>query len=403
MMSTEGTKRSFHVGDIVIGQGESGSCAYIIEEGLVEVLLEHPDGTIDQLGTRGPGAIVGEMALVEHPRPHGATVRALKDCSMQEISRDELSRRLKDADSTIQTVSQDILSRYRDMLARADILGEVPSASVASDLPDLIASTRESVLAQLKVANEFYAALESRQLSLHYQPIVKLESGDVVGFEALMRWTHPEKGEISPNDFIPIAENSELIIDAGKWMAEGACNALKRITEAVGPTRSLFMSINVSPREFDRANFGRDIVDTVKRAGVTPSQIRLEITEHSPIQDTTKAKEILESCRAAGFTIVLDNFGTGMSSMSHLVRLHADVVNIDRSFVKTLRPDQPAVAASVVALAKTLKLTVGAEGVESSEQASVLREMGCDLAQGFYFARPMTEDAIIETFRPPTP
>src|SRR5262245_46195346 len=214
-MNGHGAKRLFYAGDVIMRQGEDGSYAYVIEDGLVEIVIERTGGKIQHLGTRGPGAIVGEMAIVDRA-PRSATVRALKDCKMLEISREDLEQRLKKTDPVVEMISRVILTRYRDTLTRAEILGDNQGTWPPPETLERTLTTRTDVLANLKIANEFKEALDSRQLSLHYQPIVELTGGYVVGFEALMRWTHPEKGPISPGIFIPVAEQSELIVDASR-------------------------------------------------------------------------------------------------------------------------------------------------------------------------------------------
>ena len=396
-MNGHGAKRLFNAGDVIMRQGDDGTYAYIIEDGLVEIEIERTGGRIQHLGTRGPGAIIGEMAIVDRA-PRSATVRALKDCKMLEISREDLEQRLKKTDPVVEMISRVILTRYRDTLTRAEILGDNQGTWPPPETLERTLTTRTDVLEKLKIANEFKEALESRQLSLHYQPIVELTGGYVVGFEALMRWTHPEKGPISPGIFIPIAEQSELIVDASRWAVEEACFALKRIEQAVRPKRRLYMSVNFSSHDFAESDFVNHVTSTVDRTGVEPAQVRLEITERALIQQPAKAKQALDECRSRGMGVAIDDFGTGYSSLRYLHYYPIETLKVDQSFTRVMQTEARSfeLVRSIIALGKNLNMTVVTEGVESSEEARLLRAMGCDTAQGYYFAKPMTEDAIIE-------
>ena len=230
----EGSKaqRDFKAGDIIMRQGEKGDYAYIIEQGLVEILIERPDSEPQQVGTRGAGTIIGEMAIVDDA-PRTATVKALEDCKMLAISRNDFAQRLKSSDPVIQMISQVILTRYRDTLTRVEILGNSENYPPAEAIERGYAA-QSDVVESVKIANEFKTAIENGDLELHYQPIVDLANGNVKGFEALMRWTHATEGFISPGVFIPIAEKSGIIVEASKWAVKEACAALKRIGTALG-------------------------------------------------------------------------------------------------------------------------------------------------------------------------
>ncbi len=211
-------KRSFKAGDVIMQQGEPGACAYIIEEGLVEILLEKPDGRVVPVATRGPGTIVGEMAIVDRA-PRVATVKALKDCKMLEISQEDFDLRLKTTDPVIQMISQVILARYRDTLKRVEMFSQNDAWAPVEAL-ERGYTAQTDVMESVKIANEFKTALENNELHMVYQPIVDLAMGEVAGFEALMRWTHPTQGFISPGVFIPIAEKTGIIVSASKWALE---------------------------------------------------------------------------------------------------------------------------------------------------------------------------------------
>lgn len=393
------SKRSFSTGEIIMRQGEKGDCAYIIEEGVVEIYIERDGNRIQTVGTRGPGTIIGEMAIVDDA-PRTATVKAVKDCKMLEITRDDFARRLKTSDPVLQMISQVILTRYRDTLMRAEILREGTSFPPPEMLErDYTAQT--DVVESIKIANEFEAALKNNQLQLHYQPIIDLSKGSVAGFEALMRWIHPEKGFISPGIFIPIAEKNGLIIEASRWALGEACRALKRIEGRIGREENLYMSVNFSSMDFAAENFLDHVYRILSESDVPARQLKLEITERLLIQQPDNAKDTLEMCRKAGMGIAIDDFGTGYSSLSYLYFFPIDTLKIDQSFIRAMFRDDKSLelVKSIIGLGKNMNMNIIAEGVEDVEEARLLQAMGCDAAQGYYFAKPLPEKDVIEKLK----
>ena len=398
-MSAPHSRRTFKAGEIILKQGDAGDCAYIIEEGQVEILIERADGKSQVISTRGAGTIIGEMAIVD-AAPRVATVRALKDCKMLEITREDFSQRLKSSDPVIQMISQVILTRFRDTLTRAEILHE----SAAVPPPEILErnyATQSDVVESITISNEFKHALDNKELELHYQPIIDLQKGDVQGFEALMRWTHPEKGFISPGVFIPIAEKSGLIIEASKWALKESCAALKRIELALGQTEKLYMSVNFSSHDFAEADFVDNTVGTTEASGLKPWQIKLEITERLLMLQPDNAKETLQKCKDAGMGISIDDFGTGYSSLSYLYYFPIETLKIDQSFIRAMERDTRSreLVRSIIGLGQNMGLNIVAEGVETREEAALLRDMGCEAAQGYHFARPLPESKVIELLK----
>lgn len=376
-------------------QGEPGSCAYIIEKGRVEVCIQSTGGQEQVVATRGKGTMIGEMAIVDNA-PRTATVRALEDCTLLEISKDDFSRRLNSADPVLRMTSQVILARYRDTLLRAEIRGESRNWPPAEAL-ELSVADQTQVVETIKTANEFQEALHNNQLSLNYQPIVKLSDRQILGFEALMRWNHPERGFIPPNVFIPVAEKTGLIVEASKWALREACLALKRIKiKATEPT--LFMSVNFSSTDFASDDFVNVIYNIISEADVDMRDVHLEITERLLMDQPDNARETLLMCRKAGMGVSIDDFGTGYSSLSYLHYFPINTLKIDRSFVSAMNKDESSLALikSIIALGKNMKMHVIAEGVESEAEADALLTLGCDMAQGYYFAKPMAEKDLLQ-------
>jgi len=395
-MEKHQNQKNFKAGDLIMQQGEYGECAYIIEEGQVEILIEKAKGLIQRVGTRGPGTIIGEMAIVDE-EPRVATIKAVQDCKLLEISRADFHRRLENADPVIRAISQIILTRYRDMLTRAAILKEAWSYPTPEELEvEQVGQTK--IVETIKITNEFQEALDSGQLSLNYQPIVNLKTGQVDGFEALMRWNHPEKGFISPAVFIPVAEESGLIVEASRWALKEACRALKRIEKHVEYDHELFMSVNFSSTDFAEESFLEQLYNILSATDVSPKKVHLEITERLLMAQPENAKETLNMCRNSGLGIAIDDFGTGYSSLSYLHYYPIDTLKIDQTFIRNMHQEDTAMelVKSILALGKNMNMTTVAEGVEDLSEAQKLIAMGCDRAQGYYFAKPLPETEVTE-------
>jgi diguanylate cyclase (GGDEF)-like protein/PAS domain S-box-containing protein len=249
------------------------------------------------------------------------------------------------------------------------------------------------VLARLELRADLQRALENGQFELHYQPIVRLADGRVAGMEALLRWHHPERGLVTPGDFIPFAEETGLIVPIGRWVLREACRqavAVQRLWSESGTGGHLYMCVNLSVKQLQHSDVISDVRDALAESGLEPSLLTLEITESMLIDDPDIAVVKLKELRALGVRVAMDDFGTGYSSLSYLSRFPVDVIKMDRSF---LRPDTTREAidlsSAVVALGSSLALEVVAEGIELDEQLSRLRDLGCELGQGFHFAHPM--------------
>jgi len=383
--------RQFKVGDTIIRQGETGDSAYIIEEGRVEIILERAGKPPQRFGTRGPGTIIGEMSLVDNA-PRTATVKAVEDCTLLEISRADFTRRLNNADPVLRMTTQVILTRYRDTLTRAEISGHNQSWPAAEAM-ELNYADESNALENIKLANEFKTGLQNGEVSLHYQPIIDMQERDIVGFEALMRWEHPERGFISPGIFIPIAEESGVILDASKFALHQSCKALRRIEDRTGRHKELFMSVNFSSHDFAADDFAGQAYETISASDIMASQVHVEITERLLMDQPENAKETLALCQKNGLSIAIDDFGTGYSSLSYLHYFPIDTLKIDRSFVCDMTKNESSMelVKSIIALGKNMKMKIIAEGVEEPEEAKALADLGCDMAQGYFFARPMPE------------
>lgn len=236
------------------------------------------------------------------------------------------------------------------------------------------------------------AALERGEFTVHYQPQVDLDNGEIIGVEALTRWAHPQLGNISPAEFIPAAEATGLIIELGRWVLETACREV-----ATWP-RPVRLSINVSPMQFEHGDIVSDIVRALEVSGLPAERLDIEITESLLVAEVTHVGEKLQLLRRRGVGVALDDFGTGYSSLSYLGRLPVDKIKIDQSFVRGLPEDvhATAIVRAVLMLAESLGKSVVAEGIETQDQAWLLRLAGCRLGQGYFFGRPVPATAMVE-------
>jgi diguanylate cyclase (GGDEF)-like protein len=254
---------------------------------------------------------------------------------------------------------------------------------------------------RFSIETELRRALDKDQLELYYQPLINLKSGQVAGFEALARWTHEDRGEISPTEFIPVAEESGLILHLGRWAMDKATSTLAGWDAEAGETLPLYVGVNLSAIQVARDDIPAMVESTLKSSGLTGERLTLELTESSIVQDPARATRVFDALKALDTTVAMDDFGTGYSSLAYLQRLPIDVLKIDKSFVSGMMvdPDAVAIVRAVLSLAEALGMSTTAEGIETVELATTLATLGCASGQGFYFARPLEADAALEYWK----
>jgi EAL domain-containing protein (putative c-di-GMP-specific phosphodiesterase class I) len=246
-------------------------------------------------------------------------------------------------------------------------------------------------LERLEFESDLRHALERGELVLHYQPKLDIVSGRITGIEALLRWNHPQRGLVAPNDFIPLAEETGLIGPIGEWVLATACARTKAWQD--GGFAKLTVAVNLSARQFSDPKLLSKLTGIIQSSGIDASTLELEITESMVMTQGASAVEVLEALKATGLHITIDDFGTGYSSLAYLKRLPIDAIKIDRSFIRDIPGDSGGakITRAVIALAHSLKLQVIAEGVETEAQLAFLRSLHCDEIQGFYLYRPLPE------------
>jgi EAL domain-containing protein (putative c-di-GMP-specific phosphodiesterase class I) len=228
-------------------------------------------------------------------------------------------------------------------------------------------------------------------LRLHYQPIVSLADESLIGFEALVRWQHSERGLVSPMDFIPVAEETGLITSIGRWVLREACRQMSEWKRQDASAAPLFISVNLSGKQFTQPDLLGQVTRILEETGLDPRSLKLEITETVVMENIDAAIETLESLRSLGVEVSIDDFGTGYSSLSYLHRLPIDTLKVDRSFVSRMASnnENTEIVRTIVTLAQSLDLKVVAEGVETSEQLAQLQILRCEGGQGYLFSRPL--------------
>jgi EAL domain-containing protein (putative c-di-GMP-specific phosphodiesterase class I) len=251
---------------------------------------------------------------------------------------------------------------------------------------------------RLQFESDLRRAIERREFTLAYQPIVRLEDSSIAGFEALLRWDHPRRGMIPPADFIPVAESCGLIVQLGLFAMQKAADGLALWQKQFGDT-PLSVSVNLSSRQLIRRDLVSDVRSVIARSNIKPRCLRLELTESLVMDNPEQAAHVLTKLKKLGIGLSLDDFGTGYSSLSYLTRFPFDTIKIDKSFVDDATPKRAVLLKSMVNMAHELGLSVVAEGISDESDALELRQMGCEYVQSFMFGPPVGGDAVLKMLK----
>ncbi len=400
-MQQIGSQVSVGPNETIFHEEDSCDSAYVIEYGTVEVSVIRRGRKI-VLGHRGAGEVFGEMAIIDEHR-RSATITTLEPCRLIRITREQLHNRINQADPILRMYLGIILERFRATLKglQAIELGHGSDSTRFGSMQDglgIASNDYKYAINEIKLEEELNDALHHDDFTLHYQPIIDLRTKRLVGFESLLRWHHAERGLLLPADFLATAEASGLIVPIGAQVFRSACGFLGRLS-AIYPTppgaEELFVSINISARDFTNPRFVDDVVRMTRDAGVSPTQVKLEVTETTLVSHPAAVAEALTQLSDRGYSIAIDDFGTGYSSLSYLHQFPFDTLKIDRGFVKNLSSCEKndKIVASIANLANHLDLAVVAEGVETRAQERAILDLDCPFAQGYLYARPMPEIA----------
>ncbi len=253
----------------------------------------------------------------------------------------------------------------------------------------------EKTIALLQLETDIRGAVERSEFALMYQPIVSLKTCEVMGFETLVRWKHPERGIISPEVFIPIAEKTGVILPLGRWILKTACFRMASWQKLISNGSQLFLNINISGKQFMEPGLVAYIKRVLKEAGLSASLIKVELTESVLLENIDRLIKVLEEMKSMGIKIAIDDFGTGYSSLSYLYKFPIDILKIDRSFIMRMdRHDKKDLVPVIISIARNMKMEVVAEGIETVDQLEILRNYGCEYAQGFLFSKPLETDEV---------
>lgn len=405
--ASEDYKAMYRTDDVIFTQGDSRDHVYIIEHGAVELSLTDKDDKLP-LATLGAGEIFGEMALMG-PGTRTATAIAIEDTEVFVIPRDLIAGRLHGIDPLIGLLMSLLIDRYRKTRHQSveQALGrdDVPHFSPLEDMEDIDTPfvkdwmvQKDIALKELKLAREIGQAVERQEFVPFIQPIVTLPDEQLVGFESLIRWEHPERGLVPPFEFIPVAERTNCVQDLDMLMLRHACELAPQLNEAMGnPAKPLFVSVNLSGVHFEKKDIVDEIKHILKDTAVNPAFIKLEITESALVNEPMVAEKALKELKKLGLKIALDDFGTGYSSLSYLHTFSIDTIKVDRSFVQQIHSDAKSlnIVRAIVGLSKTFDLDIIAEGIENKDEIIALNGIGCDMGQGYHFSRPMP---VVEAF-----
>lgn len=385
-MATSSFRVEMEAGSVLFQQGDAPTSAFLLEQGEIEVTTRHA-GENRRLGLLRAGDLLGEMAVIDDS-PRTATATALTDCVLMPIDRAQFAERLEVADPVVRALLLSQLTRYRSALAQLSGQREpVPSQGQR----DARAQDAAVALDKIRLERELREALELGGLEVRLQPIFDIGAARVAGFEALTRWTHPERGPVSPADFIKLAEETSLIVPVGDYVLMEVCRMLARLGGDDGP----FVALNVSGRQLDDPGLLGRFHAALDATGVAPHRLKVEITE-SLVLDYVRVADVIARCHAAGMKVALDDFGTGYSNLGHLHKLEFDTVKLDQGFIRQM--DDPrcyAIVRAVVGMADALDCDIVAEGVETAAQLQQLRELGCRYAQGWLIGKPLPFDEAL--------
>jgi diguanylate cyclase len=381
-------------GDVVFREGDAPTTAFLIEVGRVEIRTAR-NGVLVRLATLGPGDLLGEMAVIDDAA-RTATAIAIEPCVLLSIDRAAIGERLQQADPIVRSLLEGQLRRYRGALAAMQGHGDDVVAAESGP-----ASHAEQLgIGKFRLESQLRDALLNNGLDLRLQPLYEISTRRIAGFEALVRWNHPERGQISPLEFIALAEETSLINPVGEYVLDAAISALRALKQR-NAAEAPFIAINVSPRQLAETGLIERIVERTRAVGVAPDRIKVEITE-SQMVDYPTVRALIQRCHEFGIKVAMDDFGTGYSNLGHLHELEFDSVKVDQAFPRQMMdsPRAMGLLRSIVDMLHAIGADVVVEGIETQDQLEAIAAMGVRYAQGYLIGKPLLLEEVFALARP---
>jgi EAL domain-containing protein (putative c-di-GMP-specific phosphodiesterase class I) len=379
-------------GECLFKEGDNGDFAYIIDQGLIEISTVI-EGKYTVLNTLQTGSLFGELALVDGS-PRSASAYAKTNVLLTVVTPEQVNSRIQQADPILRLLLMVVMRYFRsetELLRSAK--QEINSDQILINKENYQHKITEAI-ELIRLESDLRQGLKENQLKLFYQPIVDLKTSTIIGFEILLRWFCPNRGEIPPSLFIPLAESTSLIIPIGEWLINEGMKGLLEIQKYT--TEQIFISINVAQRQIEATDLLSFLQEKIKQYEINPSQIKIEILERTLFEGET-AFFWVKRCRDLGFPLVIDDFGTGYANLAYLKQFQFDTVKIDKCFIDDIEISQRDrnICSALINLSLGLDMTVVAEGIETENQAKILKDLGCNFGQGYAFSRPVPLEKAI--------
>ena len=386
--------KRYKSGEVIFRQGDPGDHAYFIETGKVDVIIEKDGGPV-VIASLGAGEIIGEMSMIDDA-PRSATVIPVEDTEVIVIQRSRFLKPLTSVDPMMNLILRVVLTRFRHAQNRYSGIASDPNRNDGS-----LEQIRRLAFKRINDERDLMRGLKNNEFQMYFQPIVSMETGCIAGFEALMRWISDEAGFVSPDHFIPLAEQTGMIVELGRFAMEQSLAAHKGFAETFAKKfpkePAPFMSTNVSGLQLSSLDEIDALGGIIHDSGIDLAQVKLEITETLMVENPDHASNALRKLKALGISLAIDDFGTGYSSLSYLHMFPLDTLKIDRAFVNSMEESENSrrIVHSIAGLAHALGMNMVAEGIETKHQMDALRTLGCQYGQGYLFSKPQPASEIM--------